>query len=82
MSAKKPALPEWRETVDASREILQAEFGRPAVYRISDPHLGRAQVDALRALKRHFDPHGIRNPGGTLGLDDAAPGPGPGRDGA
>ena len=50
MSAKKPALPEWRETVDASREILQAEFGRPAVYRISDPHLGRAQVDALRAL--------------------------------
>jgi len=23
----------------------------------------------LRALKRHFDPHNIMNPGGTLALD-------------
>jgi alkyldihydroxyacetonephosphate synthase len=29
--------PTWEAAVDASREILQAEFGRPAVYRISDP---------------------------------------------
>ncbi|MBU6284085.1 hypothetical protein KGQ64_17715, partial [bacterium] len=36
-----------------------------------EAHLGRTQVDVLRALKRHFDPHGILNPGGTLGLDDA-----------
>jgi alkyldihydroxyacetonephosphate synthase len=32
-------------------------------------HLGREQMDVLRTLKRHFDPHGILNPGGTLGLD-------------
>jgi alkyldihydroxyacetonephosphate synthase len=32
-------------------------------------HLGKEQMDILRALKRHFDPHGIMNPGGQLGLD-------------
>ncbi len=32
-------------------------------------HLGTPQMDVLRALKRHFDPKGIMNPGGTLGLD-------------
>ncbi len=32
-------------------------------------YLGREQMDVLRALKRHFDPNGIMNPGGTLGLD-------------
>ncbi len=32
-------------------------------------HLGSVQMDALRALKRHFDPNNIMNPGGTLGLD-------------
>ena len=32
-------------------------------------HLGTMQMDVLRALKRHFDPKGIMNPGGTLGLD-------------
>lgn len=26
-------------------------------------------MDILRALKAHFDPHGIMNPGGTIGLD-------------
>jgi alkyldihydroxyacetonephosphate synthase len=26
-------------------------------------------MDVLRALKRHFDPNGIMNPGGQLGLD-------------
>jgi alkyldihydroxyacetonephosphate synthase len=34
-----------------------------------EAHLGTAQMDVLRALKRHFDPNNIMNPGGTLGLD-------------
>ena len=34
-----------------------------------EAHLGAAQMDILRALKRHFDPNNIMNPGGTLGLD-------------
>lgn len=33
-----------------------------------DRHLGKEQLDVLRALKRHFDPNDIMNPGGTLGL--------------
>jgi alkyldihydroxyacetonephosphate synthase len=36
-----------------------------------EAHLGRGQLDVLRALKRHFDPHDIMNPGGTLALDPA-----------
>jgi alkyldihydroxyacetonephosphate synthase len=31
--------------------------------------LGRNEFDIIRALKRHFDPDNIMNPGGTLGLD-------------
>jgi alkyldihydroxyacetonephosphate synthase len=31
--------------------------------------LGKGQMEVLRALKRHFDPNNIMNPGGTLGLD-------------
>jgi alkyldihydroxyacetonephosphate synthase len=38
-----------------------------------EKHLGREQMDVLKALKRHFDPHGIMNPGGQLGLDDIPP---------
>lgn len=34
-----------------------------------EKHLGKEQMDVLRALKKHFDPHGIMNPGGQLGLD-------------
>ena len=37
----RPATPAqvatWEAAVDASREMAQGEFGRPAVYRISDP---------------------------------------------
>ncbi len=32
-------------------------------------HLGKEQMEVLRALKRHFDPRGIMNPGGQMGLD-------------
>jgi alkyldihydroxyacetonephosphate synthase len=31
--------------------------------------IGTNQLAVLRALKRHFDPRGIMNPGGTLALD-------------
>lgn len=34
-----------------------------------EDHLGSEQMKALRALKRHFDPHNIMNPGGQLGID-------------
>ena len=32
-------------------------------------HLGAEQMAVLRAIKNHFDPHHIMNPGGTLGLN-------------
>ena len=35
-----------------------------------EQHLGHEQMEVIRALKRHFDPHNILNPGGTLGLDE------------
>jgi len=34
-----------------------------------EDQIGTACMDVIRALKRHFDPNGIMNPGGTLGLD-------------
>lgn len=34
-----------------------------------DRHLGPEQISVLRAIKNHFDPHHIMNPGGQLGLD-------------
>ncbi len=34
--------------------------------------IGNAQMDVIRALKKHFDPQNIMNPGGTLGLDMSA----------
>jgi len=33
-----------------------------------EEYLGSAEMDVLRALKAHFDPDGIMNPGNTLGL--------------
>ena len=38
-----------------------------------ETHLGKEQMEVLRALKRHFDPHNIMNPGGQLGLDPVPP---------
>lgn len=34
-----------------------------------EQHLGKEQMDVLKALKKHFDPNNIMNPGGQLGLD-------------
>jgi alkyldihydroxyacetonephosphate synthase len=36
---------------------------------LMEKHLGKEQMAVLKALKAHFDPRGIMNPGGTLGLD-------------
>jgi len=36
-----------------------------------EKHLGKNQMDVLRALKQHFDPNNIMNPGGQLGLDES-----------
>ena len=38
-----------------------------------EEHLGKAQMDVLRALKAHLDPNNIMNPGGTLCLDTPGP---------
>jgi alkyldihydroxyacetonephosphate synthase len=35
-----------------------------------ETHLGKEQMAVLRAIKKHFDPHNIMNPGGQLGLDE------------
>ncbi len=34
-----------------------------------EDQIGTACMDVIRVLKRHFDPNGIMNSGGTLGLD-------------
>jgi len=36
---------------------------------LMERHLGKEQMNVLKALKNHFDPRNIMNPGGTLGLD-------------
>lgn len=35
-----------------------------------ETHLGSEQMEVLRALKKHFDPNGIMNPGGQMALDE------------
>jgi alkyldihydroxyacetonephosphate synthase len=37
-----------------------------------EQHIGKVQMDILRAIKRHLDPTNILNPGGQLGLDTPA----------
>jgi len=34
-----------------------------------EENIGTPALDVIRALKQHFDPENILNPGGTLGLD-------------
>jgi len=41
--------------------------GKMAGY-LMEQHLGKNQMDVLRALKKHFDPKNIMNPGRQLGL--------------
>jgi alkyldihydroxyacetonephosphate synthase len=56
-------------------EAMVAAGGSPShhhgVGRLMAPWVGRflgaGELDALRALKRHFDPHGVMNPGAGVG---------------
>ena len=50
----------WTPASGAKRKMMAPWMER---------HLGKQEMDVLRALKKHFDPKGIMNPGGTLGLD-------------
>ncbi len=34
-----------------------------------ESHLGPEQMGVLKAIKKHFDPNNIMNPGGTMGID-------------
>jgi alkyldihydroxyacetonephosphate synthase len=63
--------------LDAIRRQGAAMSHHHGIGRMTAPWLegqvGPAQMDLFRAIKRHFDPQGLMNPGGTLGLD--LPGP-------
>jgi alkyldihydroxyacetonephosphate synthase len=58
------------EQINANKGSLSHHHG---VGRLMAPfmenHLGKEQMAVLKALKHHFDPNAIMNPGGTLGLD-------------
>jgi alkyldihydroxyacetonephosphate synthase len=75
--AKMDDIEEYRKFQDGILDSIQKNGGslshHHGVGRMIGPwmekHLGKEQMDALRALKNHFDPNNIMNPGGTLGLD-------------
>lgn len=75
--AKMDDLKEYKEFHKGIIELIVSRGGslshHHGVGRMFAPwmedHLGKAQMDVLRCLKKHFDPNNIMNPGGTLGLD-------------
>jgi alkyldihydroxyacetonephosphate synthase len=75
--AKMDDIEEYKEFQDGILDSIQKSGGslshHHGVGRMIGPwmeeHLGKEQLDVLRALKNHFDPNNIMNPGGTLGLD-------------
>lgn len=75
--ARMTDLREYKELQDGIIDQIQKHGGslshHHGVGKMIGPwmesHLGREQMDVLRALKSHFDPNSIMNPGGTLGLD-------------
>ena len=75
--AKMDDIEEYRKFQDGILDSIQKNGGslshHHGVGRMIGPwmekHLGKEQMDTLRALKNHFDPNNIMNPGGTLGLD-------------
>jgi len=69
-----------REFVEFHRGMLDAIQGSGAtmshhhgIGKMTAPwlegQLGKNELEVFRALKRHFDPHDVLNPGGTLALD-------------
>jgi len=61
--------------LDAIREYGATMSHHHGIGKMTAPWLegqiGTNQLAILRALKRHFDPHNVMNPGGTLALDEA-----------
>ncbi len=69
-----------REYLDLQYDILEAiarsgasvshhhGVGKQSAPWLED-QIGAEQMELIRVLKKHFDPHNIMNPGGTLGLD-------------
>ena len=57
------------ETIEKSGGTLSHHHGvgKMTGY-LMEQHLGKNQMDVLRALKKHFDPKNIMNPGGQLGM--------------
>jgi alkyldihydroxyacetonephosphate synthase len=80
MSDKKTVFePDWFEDaappgiLDAIQKSGAAMSHHHGIGKMTAPWLeaqiGMPAMDVYRALKRYFDPHGIMNPGGKLGLD-------------
>lgn len=76
-------IAEYRAFQAAILDLLQAQGAAMShhhgIGRMAGPwleaQLGSAQMELFRAIKRHLDPQGLMNPGGTLGLDGPAPEP-------
>jgi len=74
--ARMDAIDEYRELQSSIIDQILAHGGslshHHGVGKMMGPwmekHLGKEQMDVLRAIKHHFDPNNIMNPGGTLGL--------------
>lgn len=70
-------LPEYRKFHDGVLDAILKNNGSISHHHgvgklfapLMERHLGKEQMDILRALKKHFDPNDIMNPGGHLGLD-------------
>jgi len=75
--ARMDSIPEYQAfqagILDIIRDQGAAMSHHHGIGRMAAPwlegQLGAAQLDLFRAIKRHFDPQGLMNPGGTLGLD-------------
>jgi alkyldihydroxyacetonephosphate synthase len=75
--ARMDAIPDYlafqAEILDAIRAHGAALSHHHGIGKMTAPwfegQIGKPQLELLRALKRHLDPEGIMNPGGTLALD-------------